>query len=87
MLVLLGTIIVLPIYLRNVLGLNTPQTGLLLLPGGWRMGLLGLLSAGCTTQRRRQAQGSRRHHRHRRAVGHDAAGTPSRVVFILVGQW
>jgi DHA2 family lincomycin resistance protein-like MFS transporter len=41
MLVLLGTIIVLPIYLQNVLGLSTLQTGLLLLPGGLLMGLLG----------------------------------------------
>jgi DHA2 family lincomycin resistance protein-like MFS transporter len=41
MLVLLGTIIVLPIYLQNVLGINTLQTGLLLLPGGLLMGLLG----------------------------------------------
>jgi DHA2 family lincomycin resistance protein-like MFS transporter len=41
MLVLLGTIIVLPIYLQNVLGLDTLRTGLLLLPGGLIMGLLG----------------------------------------------
>jgi MFS transporter, DHA2 family, lincomycin resistance protein len=41
MLVLLGTIIVLPIYLQNVLGVSTLQTGLLLLPGGLLMGLLG----------------------------------------------
>ncbi len=41
MLVLFGTIIVLPIYLQNVLRLSTLQTGLLLLPGGLLMGLLG----------------------------------------------
>jgi DHA2 family lincomycin resistance protein-like MFS transporter len=41
MLVLLGTVIVLPIYLQNVLGMNTLQTGLLLLPGGLLMGLMG----------------------------------------------
>jgi DHA2 family lincomycin resistance protein-like MFS transporter len=41
MLVLLGTLIVLPIYLQNVLALDTLQTGLLLLPGGLLMGLLG----------------------------------------------
>jgi DHA2 family lincomycin resistance protein-like MFS transporter len=41
MLVLLGTIIVLPIYLQNVLQISTLQTGLLLLPGGLLMGLLG----------------------------------------------
>jgi DHA2 family lincomycin resistance protein-like MFS transporter len=41
MLVLLGTIIVLPIYLQNVLGLSTLKTGLLLLPGGLLMGRLG----------------------------------------------
>ena len=41
MLVLFGTIIILPIYLQNVLGISTLQTGLLLLPGGLLMGLLG----------------------------------------------
>ena len=41
MLVLLGTIIVLPIYLQNVLNISTLQTGLLLLPGGLLMGRLG----------------------------------------------
>jgi DHA2 family lincomycin resistance protein-like MFS transporter len=38
---LFGVIIVLPIYLQNVLGLSTLRTGLLLLPGGLLMGLLG----------------------------------------------
>ena len=37
---LFGVIIVLPIYLQNVHGLTTLQTGLLLLPGGLLMGLL-----------------------------------------------
>jgi DHA2 family lincomycin resistance protein-like MFS transporter len=41
MLVLFGTIILLPIYLQNVLGIGTLQTGLLLLPGGLIMGRLG----------------------------------------------
>ena len=41
MMALFGTIILLPIYLQNVLGLTTLQTGLLLLPGGLLMGLLG----------------------------------------------
>ena len=41
MLALFGTIILLPIYLQNVLGLSTLQTGLLLLPGGLLMGQLG----------------------------------------------
>jgi DHA2 family lincomycin resistance protein-like MFS transporter len=41
MLALFGTIIVLPIYLQNVLGLTTLTTGLLLLPGGLVMGRLG----------------------------------------------
>jgi MFS transporter, DHA2 family, lincomycin resistance protein len=41
MMSLFGTIILLPIYLQNVLGLTTLQTGLLLLPGGLLMGLLG----------------------------------------------
>jgi DHA2 family lincomycin resistance protein-like MFS transporter len=38
---LLGTIVVLPIYLQNVLMLSPLSTGLLLLPGGLLMGLLG----------------------------------------------
>ena len=41
MLALFGTIILLPIYLQNVLGIGTLQTGLLLLPGGLLMGRLG----------------------------------------------
>jgi DHA2 family lincomycin resistance protein-like MFS transporter len=41
MMSLFGTVILLPIYLQNVLGLSTLQTGLLLLPGGLLMGLLG----------------------------------------------
>ncbi len=41
MLTLFGTIILLPIYLQNVLLISTLQTGLLLLPGGLLMGLLG----------------------------------------------
>jgi DHA2 family lincomycin resistance protein-like MFS transporter len=41
MLVLFGTIIMLPIYLQNVLGIGTLQTGLMLLPGGLVMGRLG----------------------------------------------
>jgi MFS transporter, DHA2 family, lincomycin resistance protein len=41
MMALFGTIILLPIYLQNVLRLSTLQTGLLLLPGGLLMGLLG----------------------------------------------
>jgi DHA2 family lincomycin resistance protein-like MFS transporter len=41
MMALFGTIILLPIYLQNVLSLSTMQTGLLLLPGGLLMGLLG----------------------------------------------
>jgi MFS transporter, DHA2 family, lincomycin resistance protein len=38
---LLGSIVLLPIYMQNVLGLNPLDTGLLLLPGGLVMGLLG----------------------------------------------
>src|SRR3954449_9581843 len=38
---LLGTIVLLPIYMQNVLGLDPLSTGLLLLPGGLIMGLLG----------------------------------------------
>nr|WP_232057506.1 DHA2 family efflux MFS transporter permease subunit [Agromyces terreus] len=40
---LFGTIILLPIYLQNVLHLDPLATGLLLLPGGLVMGLLGPL--------------------------------------------
>jgi DHA2 family lincomycin resistance protein-like MFS transporter len=38
---LLGTVTLLPIYTQNVLGLDASTTGLLLLPGGLLMGLLG----------------------------------------------
>lgn len=41
MMALFGMIILLPIYLQNVLGIDTLQTGLLLLPGSLMMGLLG----------------------------------------------
>src|SRR5690606_36635258 len=41
MMALFGTVILLPIYTLNVVGLDTLQTGLLLLPGGLVMGLLG----------------------------------------------
>lgn len=40
MMAFFGTIIVLPIYLESVLGLDVLNTGLLLLPGGLLMGLL-----------------------------------------------
>jgi DHA2 family lincomycin resistance protein-like MFS transporter len=41
MLTLLGALIVLPLYLQDVLDLSTLTTGLILLPGGLAMGLLG----------------------------------------------
>jgi DHA2 family lincomycin resistance protein-like MFS transporter len=41
MIAMFGTIILLPIYLVSVLGFDTLGTGLLLLPGGLLMGLLG----------------------------------------------
>lgn len=41
MVALFGVIILLPIYLQNVRGLDALQTGLMLLPGGLLMGLLG----------------------------------------------
>jgi DHA2 family lincomycin resistance protein-like MFS transporter len=41
MAVLLGTVVLLPIYLQGVLALDTFTIGLLLLPGGLLMGLLG----------------------------------------------
>jgi MFS transporter, DHA2 family, lincomycin resistance protein len=40
MMAMFGVIILLPIYLQNVLGLDTLQTGLLVLPGGLVMGLM-----------------------------------------------
>ncbi|WP_085483802.1 DHA2 family efflux MFS transporter permease subunit [Agreia pratensis] len=40
MMALFGTLIILPLYTQNVLGLNTLSTGLLLLPGGLLMGIL-----------------------------------------------
>jgi DHA2 family lincomycin resistance protein-like MFS transporter len=40
MLVLFGVIILLPIYMQNVLGLDVLTTGMILLPGGLTMGLL-----------------------------------------------
>ncbi|WP_232805731.1 MDR family MFS transporter [Glycomyces xiaoerkulensis] len=40
---LFGTLILLPIYLQNVLGLTTLETGLVLLPGGLAMGLIAPL--------------------------------------------
>jgi DHA2 family lincomycin resistance protein-like MFS transporter len=40
---LFGVLILLPLYLQNVLGLGTLQTGLMLLPGGLVMGLLAPL--------------------------------------------
>ncbi|QCW51731.1 multidrug efflux MFS transporter [Nocardioides dongxiaopingii] len=40
MMALFGTLILLPLYLQDVLGLSTLQTGLVLLPGGLTMGLL-----------------------------------------------
>jgi DHA2 family lincomycin resistance protein-like MFS transporter len=46
MLGLFGTVILLPIYLQNVLGISTLQTGLLLLPGGLVMGQLGRKAGG-----------------------------------------
>ncbi|HVY20616.1 MAG TPA: MDR family MFS transporter [Bauldia sp.] len=41
MMAMFGTIILLPIYMQNVRGLDTLQTGLLLMPGSLLMGLLG----------------------------------------------
>ncbi|ODT71501.1 MAG: MFS transporter [Pelagibacterium sp. SCN 63-23] len=41
MVALLGSSILLPIYTQSVLGLDTLQTGMILLPGGLLMGLMG----------------------------------------------
>jgi len=43
MMSLFGTLILLPIYLQSVLGQSTLATGLMLLPGGLAMGLLGYI--------------------------------------------
>ncbi|MFF2059878.1 MDR family MFS transporter [Rhodococcus qingshengii] len=40
MMALFGALILLPMYLQNILGLDTLKTGLVLLPGGLTMGLL-----------------------------------------------
>ena len=40
---LFGTLILLPIFLQNVMGLSTLETGLVLLPGGLTMGLIAPL--------------------------------------------
>ncbi|MDJ0320782.1 MDR family MFS transporter [Pseudarthrobacter sp. PS3-L1] len=41
MMALFGSVILLPLYLQQVLGLGSLETGLVLLPGGLAMGLLG----------------------------------------------
>ena len=38
---MLGSMILLPLYLQNVRGLSPLETGLLVMPGGLAMGLLG----------------------------------------------
>ncbi|QCU79067.1 DHA2 family efflux MFS transporter permease subunit [Citricoccus sp. SGAir0253] len=43
MMALFGTLIVLPIYLQEVVGASTRDTGLALLPGGLVMGVMGLV--------------------------------------------
>lgn len=40
MMAMFGSLILLPIYMQNVLGLDASQTGLMLLPGGLMMGLM-----------------------------------------------
>ena len=71
MMALFGMIILLPIYLQNVLGLDTLQTGLLLLPGSLLMGLLGPIGRPALRQDRHPAAaGSRHDPRQPRAVGH-----------------
>ncbi len=44
MMCLFGTIILLPIYTQGVMGIDAQMTGLLLLPGGLIMGILGRMS-------------------------------------------
>ena len=74
MLALFGTIILLPIYLQNVLGLSMLQTGLLLLPGGLVMGLLGpRVGRYYDKVGPDEARDPRHRRRHGRALGHDAA--------------
>ena len=49
MMALFGGLILLPLYLQNLRGLSTLQTGLLLLPGGLIMGLCAPPSEDCMT--------------------------------------
>ena len=46
---MLGSMILLPLYLQDLRGLSPLQTGLLVMPGGLAMGLLGPGSAGSST--------------------------------------
>lgn len=46
---MLGSMILLPIYLQNLRGLSPLETGLLVMPGGLAMGLLGPVVGGCST--------------------------------------
>ena len=46
---MLGSMILLPLYLQNVRGLSPLQTGLLVMPGGLAMGLLGPSVGRCST--------------------------------------
>lgn len=50
-LALFGSLILLPIYVQNVLGYDTLESGLVLLPGGLLMGLLGPLVGRLVDQR------------------------------------
>lgn len=50
-LALFGSLILLPIYVQNVLGMSTLDAGLVLLPGGLLMGLLGPLVGRMVDQR------------------------------------
>ena len=46
---MLGSMILLPLYLQDVRGLTPLQTGLLVMPGGLAMGLLGPRVGACST--------------------------------------
>ncbi len=61
---MLGAMILLPLYLQEVRGLSPLQTGLLVMPGGLAMGLLGPRVGAAVRQVRLEAAGDPGQHRH-----------------------
>lgn len=69
MLALFGTIVLLPIYLQEVLGWTTQQSGLALLPGGMVMALLGYVVGHLYDRVGAPADRARRRPRRRGSLG------------------